>query len=162
MFKKSISLSFIAAFLLMVTMASCDVTKKKEKEEEDAITAYLQNNSNLQFQRKESGLYYLDVQQGSGAQAVTGDTAYVKYTGKFLDGYVFDTNVGKNDTLKFPINQGYVLQGFDEGITYMRVGGKAMFLVPSYLGYGESGYFMPSYTPILFDVELVRIKPASK
>lgn len=161
MFKKSITLSFIPVFL-MVIMISCDITKKKEKEEEETIAGYLQSNPNLQFERKESGLYYLDVQQGSGIQVVNGDTVFVKYTGKFLDGYIFDSNVGKNDTLKFAVNKGVVLQGFDEGIMYMREGGKSMFLIPSYLGYGQSGYFMPSYTPIVFDVELVKIKHGLK
>lgn len=67
--------------------------------------------------------------------------------------------IGITDTLFFPVNEETLISGFDEGITYMNEGGKAMFLIPSFLGYGNSGYYMPSYTPILFDVELVKLKP---
>jgi peptidyl-prolyl cis-trans isomerase A (cyclophilin A) len=79
-----------------------------------------------------------------------------------LDGTVFDTNVGKADTLKYRVNEGQIISGFDEGITYMKVGGKATFLIPSKLAWGPTGYaIIPGYTPVIFDVELVRVKLAS-
>lgn len=163
MFKKSISyLSILLTVAFLVTITSCDPTKKKEKEEEDIIASYIAGNPSLQFEKKPSGLYYYEVQAGQGAQAITGDTAFVKYTGKFLSGTIFDSNVGETDTLKFPVKQGFVLEGFDEGISYMREGSKAILLIPSYLAYGQSGYLMPSYTPVLFDVELVKLKPGAK
>jgi peptidyl-prolyl cis-trans isomerase A (cyclophilin A) len=153
------SISIFMTFAFLLTVAACDPAEKKEREEEEAIESYLASNSNLQFERKESGLYFLEVEAGTGPQVTTGDTAYVKYTGKLLDGTVFDTNVGKTDTLKFAVNEGYVLQGFDEGVMYMSEGGKAMFLIPSNLAYGSTGYYFPSYTPVLFDVELVKLVP---
>ncbi len=163
MSKKSISLlSFFIAAAVLMSLVSCDPTEKNEREEENAIANYIAGNSTISFERKESGLYFYEVQAGAGAQVVTGDTAYVKYTGKFLDGTVFDTNVGKSDTLIFPVNKGYVLQGFDEGLTYMREGGKAMFLLPSSLAYGTSGYYFPAYTPVVFDVEVVKLVPGGK
>ena len=57
--------------------------------------------------------------------------------------------------------EGALIYGFDEGITFMKAGGKATLLVPSNLAYGASGngYGIPGYTPLLFDVELVRVKP---
>ena len=163
MLKKSINpLSVIVAVVFLMTVVSCDPTEKREREEEEAIAGYLAGNPTLLFEQKASGLYYIELLPGSGPQAVKGDTAYVKYTGKFLDGTVFDTNVNKDDTLKFAVNEGYVLQGFDEGVTYMSQGSKAVFLLPSFLAYGTSGYFMPSYTPVIFDVELVKITPGVK
>ena len=71
----------------------------------------------------------------TGPAPVTHDTAYVHYTGKFLNGSVFDTNAGGAD-LVFPVGEGVLVDGFDEGITYMREGGKALFFMPSKLAYG--------------------------
>lgn len=146
--------------LFLVLLASCNNTKKYEREEETTIQNYLNSNPSLNFELKPSGLYYLDVEIGSGIQAETHDTAFVKFTMKFLDGTVYDTNVGTDDTLIFPVNEQIWPAGFDEGITYMREGGKAMFLMPSKLAYGGAGtYGIPGYTPLLFDIELVLIKP---
>ena len=91
---------------------------------------------------------------------VTHDSAYVKYTGKFLDGTVFDSNVGKADTLMFLLMMDGMIAGFDEGVTYMKEGGKATLLIPSNLGLRNTGllYHIPGYTPLLFDVELVKVK----
>lgn len=127
--------------------------------EEIKIQNYINNNPTLPFQLKPSGLYYLDQVIGTGSSLVTHDIAYVKYTGKFLDGEVFDTNVGKTDTLVFPVNEGWAILGFNEGITYMKEGGKATLLIPSILAYGPFGYYpvIPGNTPVLFDVDLVKV-----
>ena len=161
MIRKKYQLIFVLTVgLFMVLLASCNPSKKYEREEKAEIQNYLNSNPNLNFVLKPSGLYYLEVEAGSGLPAETHDTAYVMYTGKFLNGSVFDTNVGTDDTLFFPVNEGYLIQGFDEGITYMREGGKSIFLLPSALAYGSSGtYYIQGYTPILFDVELVLVKP---
>jgi FKBP-type peptidyl-prolyl cis-trans isomerase len=146
--------------VLMISIVSCNPAKKYEKEESAKIQGYLSSNSNLNFVLKPSGLYYLEVLAGTGRTPVIHDTAYVKYTGKLFDGTSFDTNVGTTDTLIFPVAEGWILYGFDEGITYMKEGGKAMFLIPSKLAYGPSGAYpyIQGYTPILFDVELVKVK----
>jgi FKBP-type peptidyl-prolyl cis-trans isomerase len=152
---------FITA-ILIVSLWSCDPSKKLEKEENAKIQEYLGNNSMLNFVHKTSGLYYLEVLAGTGIIPADHDTAYVKYTGKFLDGTVFDTNVGTTDTLIFPVNEGWIIAGIDEGVSYMASGGKAIFLVPSNLGFGASGnYFINGYTPLLFDIELIKVKPGS-
>lgn len=150
-----------SAFLLIIIVAitSCLKTEKYEREEEDEIQSFLVLNPELNFELKPSGLYYLDVVVGPGLQAETHDTFYVKFTGRYLGGGLFDTNVGTDDTLIFPVNEGWVIKGLDEGITYMREGGKSRMLIPSKLAYGSSGtWFIPGYTPLLFDVELVRLK----
>jgi hypothetical protein len=127
--------------------------------ENELIQKYITDNPSVPFQLKASGLYYSDLIIGLGAAPVTHDLAYIKYTGKFLNGIVIDTNVGRNDTLISPVNEGYLIPGFEEGITYMRVGGKAQFLVPSKLAYGSAGYYtIPGYTPILYEVDLVKLK----
>jgi FKBP-type peptidyl-prolyl cis-trans isomerase FkpA len=151
---------FAAVVISLILLSSCNPTEKYEKEEAAKIQAYLDDNPDLVFQLKESGLYYLEVLTGPGPLAVEHDTAYVMYTGKYLNGTVFGTNTGPDDdTLIFPVYEGWLIPGFDEGITYMREGGKATFLMSSDLGYGNSGYYMAAYTPLLFDVELVKLTP---
>jgi len=150
----------ILTAVLILLFYSCNPSKTYTNEENAKIQDYLGNNSSLDFELKPSGLYYYQVLEGTGRMAVKHDTAYVRYTGKFLDGTIFDSTTGTTDTLVVPVDEGWLIKGFDEGLTYMRVGGKAIFLMPSKLAYGSSGYLSISgYTPLLFDVELVKIKP---
>lgn len=161
MIKKNIqTILLFLTVVLMISLVSCDPAKKYEKEERSKVQEYLSNNSNLNFVLKPSGLYYLEVQPGAGRLAVSHDTAFVKYTGKFLDGTAFDTNVGEPDSLVFPVNENWILSGLDEGITFMNEGGKAIFLLPSELAYGKTGAYpyIKGYTPLLFEVELVKVK----
>ncbi len=156
--KNTVSLIILAAFFVML-LGSCDPSKKYEREENAKIQDYLNYNPDLNFEPQPSGLYYLEVLPGTGIMPVAHDTVYVIYTGQFLDGSVFDTNVGK-DTLVFPLDEGWMIPGLEEGISKMSVGGKSVLLIPSKLAYGSSGfYIIPGYTPLLYDVELARVMP---
>ncbi len=156
----TISMSVLAALLIVVSLSSCNIRKKLANEERDKINAFLASNPDLAFQQKESGLYYLDVVTGTGPQAETNDSAMVFYSMKSLEGKLFETNVGSTDTLRLIVNGGILaVKGFDEGITYMREGGQAKFLVPSDLAFGETGKSpVGGYTPLLFDCWLVKLK----
>jgi FKBP-type peptidyl-prolyl cis-trans isomerase len=161
MIKRNIqTVLLLLTVVLMVSLVSCDPAKKYEKEESIKIQDYINININQNFVLKPSGLYYQEVTAGTGRIPVKHDTAYVKYTGKFLDGTVFDTNVGLSDSLIFPVDEGWLITGFDEGITLMRERGKAIFLLPSKLAYGPAGSYpyIPGYSPMLFEVELVKVK----
>src|SRR5450759_4366607 len=153
------SILLFATAGLLISLVSCDPAKKYEKAEKESINNYLAANPADTFNLETSGLYYHDVLAGTGRTPVAHDTAYVIYTGRFLNGNTFDTNVG-GANLVFPVAEGYLIVGFDEGVTYMKEGGKATFLIPSSLGYGTQGYYtIPGYTPLLYDVELVQIVP---
>ena len=154
----------LLSIALLMTLESCNKTKQFEREEQDQIDAYLERNSSIDFERKPSGLYYHTVVTGTGRIPVISDTVSVKYTGKFLDGRVFDTNVGTTKTLDVIVGAPGLIEGFAEGITYMAQGGKSLLLIPSALGYGTMG--MPyggisGYTPLLFEVELVKVRPGA-
>jgi len=153
----------VISTMAVLFLISCDPGKKYEKQEEEDIDAYLSNNSDLAFELKPSGLYYYDVQEGTGIMPAKSDTVYLFYTGKFLDGSVFDSNVADKDTLILPIGEGWLISGFDEGIQYMKAGGKAMLLIPSDLAYGSVGRGpIGGYTPLLFDVELLKVVQSPK
>ena len=106
-----------------------------------------------------SGLEYIEVEVGTGAQAVAGKTVAVHYTGKFQDGKVFDSSVSRGEPIEFQLGRGNVIQGWDEGIALMKVGGKAQLIIPPALAYGERGAgVIPPNETLVFDVELVSVK----
>jgi FKBP-type peptidyl-prolyl cis-trans isomerase FkpA len=161
--RKIIYLTTIAV-LIIASFSSCmPSVEDLEMQESAKIQQFLSENPTLTFEHKESGLYYLEVKTGTGLPATTHDTGYVFCTFKTLGGIELDSNVGTTDTLIFPINEDVLIKGLDEGVTYMKVGGKSLLLVPSSLGYGPTGdyYFVGGYTPLLIDVALVKVKPGS-
>jgi FKBP-type peptidyl-prolyl cis-trans isomerase len=108
-----------------------------------------------------SGLEYIEVEAGSGAQAEAGKTVSVHYTGKFQDGKVFDSSVSRGEPITFNLGRGQVIKGWDEGIALMKVGGKAQLIIPPDLAYGERGAgggVIPPNATLVFDVELVSVK----
>jgi len=150
----------VLAVLCIIISASCDSSKKYEREEAETIQAYLAQNSDLNFVLKSSGLYYYEELTGSGILPAKNDTALVRYTGMLLDGTIFDSNVSNSEPYPVPVLGGTTIAGFDEGKSYMREGGTSWFLIPSNLGYGANGtYWIPGYTPLLFKVELESVIP---
>ena len=109
--------------------------------------------------KTESGLEYLEIEIGTGTQAVAGKKVVVHYTGKFLNGEVFDSSYERGEPIAFNLGKGQVILGWDEGIALMKVGGKAQLTIPPQLAYGEQGAggAIPPNTTLLFDVELVDV-----
>ncbi|MCC7119492.1 MAG: FKBP-type peptidyl-prolyl cis-trans isomerase [Anaerolineales bacterium] len=107
-----------------------------------------------------SGLEYIEVEVGTGAQAVAGKTVSVHYTGKLQDGKVFDSSISRGQPIDFVLGKGMVIKGWDEGIALMKVGGKAQLIIPAHLGYGErgAGGVIPPNATLVFDVELVSVR----
>jgi peptidylprolyl isomerase len=110
-----------------------------------------------------SGLQYTELRAGSGAKPQVGEIVAVHYTGKLADGTKFDSSYDRGEPIRFPLGQGHVIPGWDEGIALMNEGGQATLVVPPELGYGEQGAggVIPPNATLTFDVELVDITPGS-
>jgi peptidylprolyl isomerase len=107
----------------------------------------------------ESGLQYEIIQEGSGQQAKSGDLVEVHYTGTLKDGTKFDSSVDRGQPFSFPLGQGRVIPGWDEGIALLKVGTKAKLYIPSNLGYGaRAAGKIPANSDLIFEVELLDIK----
>jgi len=138
-------------------------TKKEYNDEKRGsetvdIEKYLKENG-ITASPTASGLYYIEHEQGTGPAPNTGDKVKVWYTGKLLDGTVFDASSNRNQAYEFALGQGRVIKGWDLGIAMMKQGGKATLIIPSNLGYGErgSGQRIPPFSPLVFDVELQEV-----
>jgi FKBP-type peptidyl-prolyl cis-trans isomerase len=104
-----------------------------------------------------SGLQYKVIVKGTGAKPAATDKVRVHYTGKTIDGQIFDSSVERGEPAEFPLNQ--VIAGWTEGLQLMPVGSKYMLYIPSDLGYGErgaGGMIKPGAT-LIFEVELLDI-----
>jgi FKBP-type peptidyl-prolyl cis-trans isomerase len=105
-----------------------------------------------------SGLYYKDLVVGTGARADSGKTVSVHYTGYLADGTMFETST-KGTPIEFPLGQGRVVQGWDQGLPGMKVGGKRQLVIPASLGYGDmSSGPIPAGAIMVFTVELMGVK----
>lgn len=103
----------------------------------------------------ESGLQYQVIKEGSGAKPALTDNVTVHYTGKLLDGTVFDSSIG-GDPVTFQVGQ--VIPGWTEALQLMSVGSKYRVWIPAYLAYGEGGTGpIPASSVLDFEVELISI-----
>jgi len=105
-----------------------------------------------------TGLHYEIIAPGSDTKPKPTDTVKVHYTGKLVDGTVFDSSVQRGEPVEFPL--GGVIPGWTEGLQLVGAGGKLKLYIPSSLGYGEqgAGNTIPGNATLIFDVELLEIK----
>jgi FKBP-type peptidyl-prolyl cis-trans isomerase len=101
-----------------------------------------------------------DKMLGSGAEATTGKMVVMNYIGRLTNGTQFDTSCGKPSPFEFNLGQGQVIQGWDQGIVGMKVGGIRRLIIPASLGYGAAGAggVIPPNAALVFDVELIAVK----
>ncbi len=113
-------------------------------------------------------LIVIDTKVGTGKVAMNGKDVVVHYTGWLYDqhakdhhGSKFDSSLDTGTPFTFTLGEGKVIEGWDQGVAGMRVGGKRTLLIPASLGYGENGAgdAIPPGASLVFDVELLNVKP---
>lgn len=131
---------------------------KSKAEEASKIQAYI-NRENVSIAPTASGLYFIEKEAGSGAQAEEGKEVKVHYTLYNIEGDKLQSSLDGGQPFSFTLGKGQVIKGWDEGIAMMKAGGKATLLVPSSLAYGatDRGQDIPAYSPLVFEVELLEV-----
>lgn len=121
---------------------------------------YMQEiSNNKSVYTTKSGLKYRRLKEGNGKHPTATDRVKVHYTGKLIDGKVFDSSVERGAPLTFPLNQ--VIPGWTEGLQLMDEGSKYILYVPYNLGYGTHDMGnIPAGSTLIFEVELLEINPA--
>jgi FKBP-type peptidyl-prolyl cis-trans isomerase FkpA len=140
----------------------------RKNEEPKALAKYLEDNK-ITAKPTASGLYYIETKKGSGPKAKQGDVVKVNYSGRLIDGRVFDTNIpeiakssGIYDERRpyqpADLAFGEIIKGMEEGLTMMNAGSKGTMIIPSSIGYGDrNGGPIPAYSTLIFDVEVISI-----
>ena len=102
-----------------------------------------------------------DIKVGAGAEAVSGKTIKVHYTGTLEDGKKFDSSLDRNQPFQFTLGRNQVIKGWEQGILGMKVGGQRKLTIPPHLGYGSSGAggVIPPNATLIFTVELISVTP---
>lgn len=135
-----------------------DLQAKAEEAAKSAGKKFLEENrKNADVRETASGLQYVVEKEGEGAQPTAEDEVTVHYTGRLLDGTVFDSSVNRGEPATFPLNR--VIPGWTEGVQLMKEGAKYTFFIPSDLAYGPQGVpgAIPPHSTLIFDVELIKV-----
>ena len=167
-------LAMAMAALLMAGMASCGGNNASDSESAEAAAPdygqqikdnktlgreFLEQNAkNDSVVQTKSGLQYMVLKEGTGAKPGPTDKVTVHYTGRLLDGTVFDSSVERGEPATFGLNQ--VIPGWTEGLQLMSEGSKYRLFIPSELAYGSKGageQILPNST-LIFDVELIKVE----
>ena len=128
------------------------VLEQKAKAE---FATWLTANS-VKAEPRESGLIYVCTKKGKGPKPGYKQNVKVHYTGKLLDGTVFDSSVERGEPIAFSLGVGQVIKGWDEGIALMSKGEKGILYIPYDLAYGARQVGpIPAYSNLIFEVELV-------
>lgn len=143
--------------------AAAAVYQEQEKAVADKLAGILKdyksgaNKANIKT--TDSGLKYLVLEEGKGAQAAAGKGVDVMYYGMLTNGQEFDNSFKRGQPFSFPLGQGQVIRGWDEGIALLKEGSKAVLFIPSELGYGAEGNAaIPANSELVFYVELQKVK----
>ncbi|MBR5674031.1 MAG: FKBP-type peptidyl-prolyl cis-trans isomerase [Muribaculaceae bacterium] len=167
-------LAIAMAAILMTAMSSCGGGNASDTENTtDTVADYgteikdnktigreflEENAKNDSVIQTESGLQYMVLKEGTGAKPGPTDEVTVHYTGKLINGTVFDSSVERGEPATFPLNK--VIPGWTEGLQLMSEGAKYRLFIPSELAYGEKGagqQILPNST-LIFDVELIKVE----
>ena len=161
------------AALSIMGMTSCSGNSTSSEETTDMVTSadsveikdnltlgrefLAENAKNDSVVQTESGLQYMVLKEGTGIKPAATDTVTVHYTGKLLDGTVFDSSVERGEPATFPLDK--VIPGWTEGLQLMSEGSEYRLFIPSELAYGSKGAgdkILPNAT-LIFDVQLIKV-----
>ena len=139
-----------------------DQEAQEEPDMEEAPSEPPELAEDLEEVTTETGLRYIDIEVGTGAQPQVDDMVQVHYTGWLeADGTKFDSSLDRGEPIEFTLGVGRVIPGWDEGLATMNVGGKRRLIIPPDLAYGAAGKepAIPGDATLIFDIELLAVNP---
>ena len=128
----------------------------EDTEEVDVIT---EETAEEPIMEEVTTLVVEDLVVGTGDAVKAGDTVLMHYNGTLLDGTKFDSSYDRGQPFSVTIGVGQVIQGWDEGVPGMQVGGKRKLTIPADMAYGDRSPspLIPAHSTLVFEVELVEI-----
>lgn len=154
-------IGIISLLLVFVVIAIVVIKSEPKKSSESQGTPDITTAPTQAPVKDAEKLLIEDIKVGTGSAVKKEDVVTVNYKGTLLDGTKFDSSYDRNVPFVTKIGVGAVIQGWDEGMIGMKVGGKRKLTIPSKLGYGETGAgrLIPPHAGLIFEVELLEIKP---
>jgi hypothetical protein len=127
---------------------------------QEALQNWAVAERRIGFTMQPSGLGIKTIKEGTGELPPSGKNVIVHYTGYLEDGTKFDSSVDRGQPFSFTLGAGQVIKGWDEGIAKLKVGTKAILLIPASLGYGSrgAGGVIPPNATLFFEVELLGVE----
>ena len=150
---------FPVIFVVLGFASGCGNSEKPSVSNPHASSPSGPTTVNGQPTTTASGLQYWDIVVGTGDTAVPGKPVSVHYTGWLSNGVKFDSSLDRGKPFVFPLGEGQVIKGWDEGVAGMKAGGKRQLRIPPALGYGDDGTggVIPPKATLIFDVELLEV-----
>ena len=144
--------------VMLDILSAEDANQSRVERAHQEFDKYLADNK-IKASKRDSGLVYVCKKKGSGECPTAGQTITVHYTGRLMDGRVFDSSVERGEPIDFILGEGRVIKGWDEGVALMKKGEKATLVIPFDMAYGsrQTG-IIPPYSNLVFDIEIIDIK----
>jgi FKBP-type peptidyl-prolyl cis-trans isomerase len=149
--KGAVSLFMLLSVAGLLFMTGCLDKNNMSKAEVKMIDTYLKGLGDTVVVHKPSGLYYIELIAGTGRSPVDNDTVTIRGRGLYLDYVEFSSSLSNTTPEVFVLGRGYKIEGIEEGLKYMKAGGKSRLLTPSFLAYG--------FTPLLWEITLIKVSP---
>jgi FKBP-type peptidyl-prolyl cis-trans isomerase FkpA len=152
-------IGFIALGVLVVVTVGLAIVLNRPQAKSNSQAAAT-SNQQTNTQGGSMQLEKTDEVVGTGAEATVGKTVSVNYVGTLTNGTKFDSSYDRNQPFEFKLGSGQVIQGWDEGVAGMKVGGKRKLVIPPDLGYGAqgAGSTIPPNSTLVFEIELLDVK----
>ena len=166
------SIKFVAVVVLMISVYSCfndstipsvDYSSYTQEREDSIISMYLDTliSHGLNVDTSEAGVYYIMLKDGEGDYPQQGDSIGIIYEGYFPEnGHVFDKSaIYYSDSIMwYNYRESGFISGFEDAVSHLNVGARGLFLLPSNVAYGATGYgAIPPYSPLVFEIKLADI-----
>ena len=129
-------------------------------EVDQVVSQYAAGELGEKIQTTASGLKYMIVEEGTGSLPQAGQMVFANYYGTLTDGSMFDNSFSRGQPFSFPLGQGRVIRGWDEGFALLKPGAKGYLFIPSELGYGKAGSppSIPGDAELFFYVEMIEAR----